>query len=673
MAQTPKSIVYRPEIDGLRAIAVVAVILYHADLDFFGTNLLSGGFLGVDIFFVISGYLITTILVTGFRTGELTLLQFYERRARRILPLLLLVITTSIPLSWLLLLPSEFQAYSWQILSSIFSVSNFYFWGEDSYWATESILKPFLHTWSLGIEEQFYLLLPCLVLVLHKHSQLRLAVVFFALCSLIASQYMSDKDPQSSFYLLPFRAWELFLGASIATLRRGQISNLTLPFSSTLGLATILLCFYFFSENTLHPSFYTLLPTLAVGLVILRADDRDSITKLLQSKILTSVGLISYGLYLWHFPVFSYLSYAGMFHDPSVKVGAIGLIFILSMTTYFFLEKPFRSYSLINSPFFWSVIFVWVLTLSSFSYWGIKDGYSSRVPELVNVPQKPDKIKNHFWFSNQTQTNHRLILVGDSHIASLAPTFKKWSANRGADFAVSIWNGCQLILNMNRVFKADHKPNKHCNVELQNNRIEFLESSQPSIVLIGGRLPLLLHEKRFDNGEGGYEGKMLEYLQDAENSLVSQSDRQAAITDNYKITVQRVIDAGHTVVLMYPVPEVGINVPKTLLKRIDDKYLSARDIVTQDPVTTSHAVFIERTKSSFQLLDSIEDDRVLRIFPSEIFCNSAILGRCITHDSEVSFYRDDDHLSDFGAELVLMEFEKMVFPSGAKSSYSPDR
>ena len=146
-------ITYRPEIDGLRTVAVLSVILYHANFNLFGQNPIKGGFLGVDIFFVISGYLITSILLTGFQTKTLTLANFYERRARRILPILLFIITVSIPLSWFLLLPSEFQQYSWQTLSSIFSDSNFYFWTEDSYWAADSILKPFLHTWSLGVEE----------------------------------------------------------------------------------------------------------------------------------------------------------------------------------------------------------------------------------------------------------------------------------------------------------------------------------------------------------------------------------------------------------------------------------------------------------------------------------------------------------------------------------------
>lgn len=667
-------ITYRPEIDGLRTIAVLSVIFYHANFNVFGQNLIKGGFLGVDIFFVISGYLITSILLTGFETKKLTLVNFYERRARRILPILLFVVTVSIPFSWFLLLPSEFQQYSWQTLSSIFSVSNFYFWMEDSYWAAESILKPFLHTWSLGVEEQFYLFMPLLLLFISKQNlrQIRYLFLTLAIVSLTASHYMSSEDAQSSFYLLPFRAWELLIGASIATLQDRKLSNLKSPYFPTVGLAVVLVCFFVFDEDTLHPSFYTLIPTFGVGLIILFANPKDPITKLLQNRVMVSIGLVSYGLYLWHFPVFSYLSHAEEFQNFGTKIGAIGLVFLLAISTYFLIEKPFRSFSLIKSNVFWAILVLWVLVLTSFAHTGTKDGFASRVPELVNIPSTPEEIENHRWFSNQTGSNKRVILVGDSQINAIAPTFRKWANNKGINFAKSTWNGCQLILNLNRVSKKDFTPFKcnhckmPCNTSLQERRLEFINSSEPSIVIIGGRLPLVVEEDRFNNGEGGYEGEMKDFLQDESNSLESISERQSAINDNYILTVQKILDAGHTVVLLYPIPEVGIHVPKILLKRIDGKHLSARDIANQNPVTTSYKVFEKRTENSVRILDSIKNENVFRIIPSEIFCEQTSLGRCVTHNTEVSFYRDDNHISEYGADLILKEFEKLISASDFK-------
>lgn len=655
-------ITYRPDIDGLRTIAVLSVIFYHANFNLFGQNPIKGGFLGVDIFFVISGYLITSILLAGFETKNLTLVNFYERRARRILPILLFVITLSIPLSWFLLLPSDFQQYSWQTLSSIFSVSNFYFWTEDSYWAAESILKPFLHTWSLGVEEQFYLVMPLLLLFIinQKQRQIRYVFLTLAIVSLIASHYMSIKDTQSSFYLLPFRAWELLIGASIATLRDRKFPNLKFPFLPTVGLAIVLICFFVFDENTLHPSFYTLIPILGVGLVILFSNPKDPITKLLQNRVMVSIGLISYGLYLWHFPIFSYLSHAEEFQNFGTKIGAIGLVFFFAISTYFLIEKPFRSFSLIKSKVFWSILIVWVMGLSLFSYIGTMDGFSHRFPEFVNIPNKPEKIKNHQWFASQISSDKRIILVGDSHINAIAPTFKKYAEKSNIHFAKSAFGGCQLILNMNRVSKKDFTPRKHCKTSQQETRIKFITSSEPSIVIIGGRLPLVIEEDRFNNGEGGYEGKMTDFLQDEKNSLLSISDRQTEIKENYILTVQKILDAGHTVVLLYPIPEVGIHVPKTLLKRINKKYFASRDIAMENPLTTSYNVFKKRTEQSVEILDSINGEKVFRIFPSKIFCDQQIIGRCVTHNLEVSFYRDDDHLSEFGAELILREFEKLI-------------
>ena len=188
-----KFIGYRPEVDGLRTLSVLAVLFYHANFNVLGQNPLKGGFLGVDIFFVISGFLITSILMNGFKSKNLTLLNFYERRARRILPILFFVITATIPLSYSLLLPSELQKYSWQVLSSLFSVSNFYFWTQNSYWEAQSILTPLLHTWSLAVEEQYYLFMPLVVMLIVKQNKYLVCYIFLTLAtiSLIASHYMS--------------------------------------------------------------------------------------------------------------------------------------------------------------------------------------------------------------------------------------------------------------------------------------------------------------------------------------------------------------------------------------------------------------------------------------------------------------------------------------------------
>ena len=204
----------------------------------------------------------------------------------------------------------------------------------------------------------------------------------------------------------------MLIGAGIATLRDRKLSNLKFPCFPTVGLVVVLVCFFVFDE-TLFIHLYTLIPTLGVGLIISLQTQRPN------NQTVTKQGndlnwSISYGLYLWHFPVFSYLSHAEEFQNSGTKIWAIGFVFLLSISTYFLIEKPFRSFSLIESKVFWSILFVWVTILSSFACWGLKDGFRSRVPELVNVPSKPEKIKNHHWFSDQISSTERIILVGDS-------------------------------------------------------------------------------------------------------------------------------------------------------------------------------------------------------------------------------------------------------------------
>lgn len=657
-----KNIGYRAELDGLRAIAVLAVILFHAKFNVSGENIFTGGFLGVDIFFVISGYLITSILYNGFIKQDFSLLNFFERRARRILPIMLFVISLSIPFSLLLLLPSEFVNYSHQILSSIFFVSNFYFLNEDSYWSIESLLKPFLHTWSLGLEAQFYVFMALLLIWVARWPVLQAQVflVTLAALSLCALHLMSLEDSESAFYLLPFRCWEFIVGATIATFKDTQLTKFKVNFLPTFGFTIVFISFFAFDRHIPHPSFYTVFPIFGVALVILFANAGDPITRLLRNKKMTSIGLISYGLYIWHFPIFSYLSHAKAFHENDVKLVAIASTFLVSIVTYFLIEKPFRSFSTVGSKLFLSIIGVWAFSLVVFGYFGANDGFAHRVPKLVSVPMAPDEIENHVWFHGNAIGSDRVILVGDSHLNAIAPVFKRWADQSGYQFAKSARGGCQLILNLNRVWSHDFSPT-HCTIELQNLRMKFIETSKPSIVLFGGRLPLVVEEERFDNEEGGHEGDMSQFLQNKFNNLTTIESRQRAIKVNYEATLRRILDAGHIVVLLYPIPEVGVHVPKTLLSKVAGDHLAARDIVLRSPLSTSYEVYKKRTANSFRILDGVQHERLFRILPEEIFCDTEVLpGRCITHDSEHSFYRDDNHLTDEGALLILEKFKLLI-------------
>ena len=273
--QKNKFIFYRPEIDGLRAIAILSVILYHTKIEYKGVYFFNGVYLGVDIFFVISGYLISrSILSEWLNSNKFNFKNFYLKRARRILPMLFLVIVTSIPIAWKILLPSNFVEYAKSILASIFGWSNiFFYFNTSQYGAESSLFKPFLHTWSLSIEEQFYLIFPIFTILILKFFKKNFLFISSALffISIAYSEYLRLRNPELNFYFPLSRFWELFLGFCLAykefflkeiiNIRRQKIIQ-------AFGLIFVISGFIFFDIDTPHPSFYTFLPVLGVCMII---------------------------------------------------------------------------------------------------------------------------------------------------------------------------------------------------------------------------------------------------------------------------------------------------------------------------------------------------------------------------------------------------------------------
>jgi peptidoglycan/LPS O-acetylase OafA/YrhL len=306
-------ITYRPEIDGLRAIAVGAVILYHSQITIFGHQPFKGGFIGVDIFFVISGYLITSIILKELLiNGSFSFKHFYERRIRRILPALLFVMLVSLPFAWMYLISHSFVDFSKSILYSVGFSSNFYFWySGQQYGAGSGLLKPFLHTWSLSVEEQFYILFPILLLVTFKYFRKHLLTILVVglIISLQMADWGSRSYPSASFYFLHTRMWELLAGSILAYFEitlghrsKNKTLNLILP---SIGLFFIGHSILFFNDKMFHPSFYTLSLIIGVCLIIWFSNKDELITKILSLKLFVGIGLISYSLYLWHYPIFA--------------------------------------------------------------------------------------------------------------------------------------------------------------------------------------------------------------------------------------------------------------------------------------------------------------------------------------------------------------------------------
>ncbi|MCP4923786.1 MAG: acyltransferase, partial [bacterium] len=344
---------YRPEIDGLRALAVLPVLFYHAGIPGF-----SGGFVGVDVFFVISGYLITSIILKEIEAGTFTLSHFWERRARRILPALFTVIISCFIAGWFFLLPGDYKELGDSALAQSFFVSNVFFWRKVGYFATAAETKPLLHTWSLSVEEQFYIFFPLLLLVFSKFCS-RKNLLKFVMAGLVLSLTLCiwiqhskiafELSPiwfdnaGAAFYLLPTRMWELLIGAALT------FSPIALNFNrratfGVFGIFGILTAIVFYNDQTIFPGYTALLPCMGAALILWSNERKVNIVgRFLSLKPLNFIGKISYSLYLWHWPLLAFPQY---WLDRKLSILeaclALTITFFLSILSLKYIEMPFR-------------------------------------------------------------------------------------------------------------------------------------------------------------------------------------------------------------------------------------------------------------------------------------------------------------------------------------------
>ncbi|MDR3159211.1 MAG: acyltransferase [Zoogloeaceae bacterium] len=431
---------YRPEIDGLRAIAVLAVIICHS-----GTTWVPGGFVGVDVFFVISGYLITRILLGELEAGVFTLAGFYERRARRILPALFCVLLCCLPFAWFLLLPDQLEKFSRSILWALVFISNFWFRGETGYFAADANEMPLLHTWSLGVEEQFYLFFPLLVFLCWRGKQrkwiLTAVVLLVAFWSLKYADRKSWHGSAGVFFVTQARVWELFLGALAAIyLTRWRASaprRWLAETGSALGLLMILFACARFGTGTPFPGRYTLLPALGALGVILFATPQTLCGRLLSLKPVVGVGLVSYSAYLWHQPVFVFARlsdfFLGLSYWPEriVKILLCLLPLALAYLSWRFVEQPFRRKQFLRRDHIFHLSIGWGVLLGAIALGGVwSQGWPGRFS-----PEESDLLMSHGARTryvggrfNEIQKNQeafgaadrpRVLILGDSYAQDL--------------------------------------------------------------------------------------------------------------------------------------------------------------------------------------------------------------------------------------------------------------
>ena len=667
---------YRPEIDGLRAIAVMSVVIYHADLSIGGYMILSGGYIGVDVFFVISGYLIASIIINEMRKGSFSFLHFYERRARRILPALFLVMAASFPLAWKFMLPDAFKNFAGSGLSALFFSSNFWFWWEDSYTADISSLKPLLHTWSLSVEEQFYVLFPLLLVIFWKIGKRFLNALFIAgiIASLFYAQTSSVNSPDAAFYLLPARGWELLVGALLANIEIKWGREREYPFASYypgFGLFMMLGAMLMFDENTQHPSIITALPIAGTMLIVWFSKKGEWVGDLLGSKYFTGIGLISYPLYLWHFPIFAFGNINHENMSWTDKVAIICASLVLAYLTFQFVEKFTRNRTKIGLRVFSISIglaFFGLVIANSFVFYS--NGYPSRLGAIATIIERSKTIQvmqdgkkchdrsfeNHCIFE-VNNAKFDVWLVGDSHAEVLGDEVYRFAKENNFGYRQITLGGCLHFENVTRNLKKgdyckDQAARSHALQELVR------KDKRKKIIVWSARI-VAQFMGEFDNQEGGVE----RWPQPFSPLIPVDKFRSSTVSALIQQSIKEWLQLGNVVVLVYPVPEVGWDVAKRVKNAIEDKSIKTvvgvNKVLSKLDISTSYALFDERSKIAFDILNGIQHKNLHRVFPDQKFCSRETM-RCKTHNDDALFYRDNNHVSPFGAKLIVDEMKKLL-------------
>lgn len=673
---------YRPEIDGLRAIAVMPVILFHA-----GFSAFSGGFIGVDVFFVISGYLITGIILEDLRQGRFSILRFYERRARRILPALFLVVAVCIPFAWMWMPTHSYKDFAQSVVAVTLFASNILFYREAGYFDLSANEKPLLHTWSLAVEEQYYLIFPILLLFLWRHQRNRAfyGIVTLAILSLALAEWGWRTHPIANFYLAPSRAWE-FLAGSIVAFLHMKNPRATGNIASLSGFSLILFSIFFYDENIPFPSLYATVPVGGTVLVLMFATTGTWIARLLSFRAFTAIGLISYSAYLWHHPLFAFARIYNLYPpSPLQMLFLSGLSLVLAYFSWRFVEQPFRNGKVAASLAPRKVFFLAATTGSALIAFGVyghlKNGLPERLNETAryyaNLSQSENPYDNCMIRIGGDYRSHPrkgcqdfiigeridVMFIGDSHSHALA--YQAQQALKNADissYSVA-YAGC---IGLEGYFRP-HTPEKLRCTNYNRSMLDFARKSGVKTLVITSRFTLYWDGERFFNGEGGFEnGKgayyidLLEYSD--ENAGPRDAERQKRVLQSYAAKIRELVSE-FNVILVYPVPEAGWNVPELAVKRIMTGHEE-----NIDSISTSYQAFTQRNGPVISVFDSVQSPNLFRVKPAEILCNTFLEGRCINLIDGTSYYRDNNHLSEAGAALIAPSIVDQVKNALAKET-----
>ncbi len=681
------SIGYRKEIDGLRALAVVPVILFHA-----GFQLFSGGYIGVDIFFVISGFLITSILLDEHQHKTFSLAAFYERRARRILPALILVLACCLPFAYVILSPLDLRAFAKSLLGANIFLANVVSYQQTDYFDAASEIKPLLHLWSLSIEEQYYLVLPLLLSFLVKRGSISVfaTLLMLSIASLTYSEHVLYINERASFFFTTSRAWELLLGSMAAAMVHYNIVSLkpsdqtrlmiSRQFLSSLGLVMVVAPIFTYSKDTPFPGLSAVIPSLGTALILLFALERTWAQSILSFKPLVGIGLISYSAYLWHQPVLAFVRYRSLDSlSTSTLLALVALVMVLAYLSWRFVERPFRNKQQFSRKQIWIFAIGATLVLSVLSVYVYKsNGLPKRFDGKYAEAFYPHEFKEDnfckfkpldgsenllgcdFGDPNGKQT---VFLVGDSHASALLGGLHE-SFQRKAIKGVRV-----------QVRKCAHQIPGMISASVNAERIAIAEKCSQTYIELSdlfkkhadavvlsvrwtarfAPIPGEVEEFFFDNQEGGVEFKpnISNFAQDASGEWsVGVEGKKRAL---HKL-LSGITSVGKPVVLVYPVPEAGWDIPRYNFTTY------SKTGAVQSTISTSYSLFKRRNNFSNRTLDEFNAPNLIRIKPENYFCNTFVPDRCVAQNEYIPFYYDTNHLSTAGAKPLTDDIVKLLQP-----------
>jgi peptidoglycan/LPS O-acetylase OafA/YrhL len=624
---------YRREIDGLRAVAVIPVVLFHAGFEIF-----SGGYVGVDVFFVISGYLITSIIISELEQGDFSIVRFYERRARRILPALFFVILCCIPFAWIWMVPSELNDFGRSVVAVSLFASNILFWRETDYFEPAAEEQPLLHTWSLAVEEQYYMLFPLFLVLVWRfgHTRVFYLVAAIGAASLLLSEWGWRNSPTANFYLAPTRVWELLAGSLCAFVQFGgeQKRNDIL---AALGLGLIVLAILAFDDATPFPSIYALVPVGGTALIILFGANGTWTARLLSSRPLVGIGLISYSVYLWHQPLFAFARIDSP-HEPSqlAMLCLAALSFALAYLSWQYVEKPFRRKQRRLLPSRSAIFGASTVALLLFLTAGIAahatDGFralkSTDMQRLLmkTVESSPKREACHMEGRDYTNPDDsceyfadqvRFAIFGDSHAVELAYAFADLLEEHGIGIKQFSFSACAPSY-------GDQDVQSDCSTWTHAAMGSIIRRENIETVIVSYRINTYL----FGGHEKIYPGMPME---------VSEAQRKT-VWDSYIKILQEFLAAGKKVVLVLQAPELPDRMEALIYGP------AAKDSVQGPP----RDWWIERTAFLRQHLREIPAG-VTIVDPADLFCDATV---CYAGQHSISYYFDDDHMSVAGAGIV---------------------